>query len=130
VCDREGKRTLNLLLLSGRVSGTGVGGASGATSGGGGTTTGTDVQEQVLNILALKSLSDIRNYVLVFRSLAGAHLGEKGGPDGLDILDLCGLDQGLELVGLRILVSGLRRQLHLGDRTVMSTPSSARMRAA
>jgi phosphoribulokinase len=56
VCDREGKRTLNLGLLSGRVSGTGVGGASGGTSGGGGTTTGTDVQEQVLNILALKSL--------------------------------------------------------------------------
>ena len=63
-------------------------------------------------------------------SLVDAHLGEKGSPDGLDLLDLCGLDQGLELVGLRILVSDLRRQLHLGDRTVMSTPSSARMRAA
>jgi hypothetical protein len=29
-----------------------------------------------------------------------AHLGEQGGPDGLDLLDLCGLDEGLELVGL------------------------------
>ena len=32
--------------------------------------------------------------------LGSAHLGEQGRPDGLDILDLCGLDEGLELVGL------------------------------
>lgn len=35
-----------------------------------------------------------------FYSIAIAHLGEKGCPDGLNLLDLCGLDQGLELVGL------------------------------
>jgi hypothetical protein len=29
-----------------------------------------------------------------------AHLGEQGRPDGLDVLDLCGLDERLELVGL------------------------------
>jgi hypothetical protein len=30
----------------------------------------------------------------------GSYLGEDGSPDGLDLLDLSGLDQGLELVGL------------------------------
>jgi hypothetical protein len=29
-----------------------------------------------------------------------SNLGEKGCPDGLDLLELCGLDEGLELVGL------------------------------
>ena len=29
-----------------------------------------------------------------------AHLGEQSCPDGLDLLDLCGLDDRLELVGL------------------------------
>ena len=29
-----------------------------------------------------------------------AHLGEQGRPDGLNLLDLCGLDEGLKLVGL------------------------------
>lgn len=28
------------------------------------------------------------------------YLGEKGGPDGLDISDLCGGDESLELLGL------------------------------
>ena len=62
-----------------------------------------------------------------------AHLGEQGRPDGLDLLDLCGLDQGLELVGLGELAPAhLISHSHVGggDRTVISTPSSARMRAA
>jgi hypothetical protein len=65
MCDRREKRTLNLGLLSGRVSRTAIGGGSSATSSGSGTTAGTDVQEQVLDILALKSLSNIRNCILV-----------------------------------------------------------------
>jgi len=32
--------------------------------------------------------------------LFGSYLGEDGGPDGLNLLDLGGLDEGLELVGL------------------------------
>jgi hypothetical protein len=31
-----------------------------------------------------------------------SYLGEDGGPDGLNFLDLGGLDQGLELVGLNV----------------------------
>jgi len=73
--------TLLLLLLSGRgVSGTSSGGS--ATGGGGGTTTRADVQEQVLDVLALKGL------------------GEESGPDGLNLGDLGGGDERLELVGL------------------------------
>jgi hypothetical protein len=34
------------------------------------------------------------------RIVSRAHLGEESCPDGLDVLDLCGLDQRLELVGL------------------------------
>jgi hypothetical protein len=73
--------TLLLLLLSGRgVSGTSSGGS--ATGGGGGTTTRADVQEQVLDVLALEGL------------------GEESGPDGLNLGDLGGGDERLELVGL------------------------------
>jgi|SRR5690242_3719037 len=54
-------RTLGLLLLSGSsvTSSGGTGTASGSASGGGSTATGADVQEQVLDILALKSLSTV-----------------------------------------------------------------------
>lgn len=96
-------RTLSLLLLSGGSVASGVTAGSGSTtSSGGSTTTGADVQEQVLDILALESLeSCIRNPSPHLPSIANAHLGEKGGPDGLNLLDLCGLDQRLELVGLQ-----------------------------
>jgi hypothetical protein len=43
-----------------------------------------------------------------------AHLGEQGRPDGLDLLDLCGLDERLELVGLFKLAMVPQLQLHLG----------------
>jgi hypothetical protein len=55
-------RTLSLLLRGGlSVSGASSGTTSGSTSSGGSAATGADVQEQVLDILALKSLSTIRN---------------------------------------------------------------------
>ena len=63
--------TLNLLLLLGGLSGW-----SGGTSGGsswGGTTSGTDVQEEVLNILTLKGLfHDVSIHVLRFISSPAA----------------------------------------------------------
>jgi hypothetical protein len=50
-------RTLGLLLLSGSSVASGVTASSGSTTGSGGSTaTGADVQEQVLDILALESL--------------------------------------------------------------------------
>jgi len=61
--------------------------ASGSTTssrGSSGTTTGADVDEHVLQVLALESL------------------GEEGEPDGLDILDLSGSDERVDLVGLYI----------------------------
>jgi hypothetical protein len=74
--------TLLLLLLSGGgVRGT-TSSRGSATSGGGGTTTGTDVHEEVLDVLALEGL------------------GEESGPDGLNLGDLGGGDERLELVGL------------------------------
>ena len=99
-------RTLSLLLRSGlSVSAASSGTTSGSASSGGSTAAGADVQEQVLDILALKSLSSVRNYSPCRPSIANAHLGEQGGPDGLNVLDLCGLDQALELVGLRELAT-------------------------
>ena len=53
-----------------------------------------------LTSLPSRACSRIRNCVRCPSEFERAHLGEKGGPDGLDLLDLCGLDQGLELVGL------------------------------
>jgi len=103
-----GQRTL-LLLLSGSslVSSTT---SSGSTTGGGGSTaTGTDVHEKVLDILALESLYTIipsenrspgNERARVAGIIGGSYLGEDGSPDGLNILDLSGLDEGLELVGL------------------------------
>jgi len=72
---------LLLLLLNSLSSGVATSGTTSGTTGSGGTTTGTDVHEEVLDVLALESL------------------GEDGGPDGLDISDLSGGDEGLELVG-------------------------------
>ena len=34
------------------------------------------------------------------RNLGASYLGEKGSPDRLDLIDLSGLDEGLDLVGL------------------------------
>ena len=74
--------TLLGLLLSGGVSG-GSGTASGSTtSSGGGGATRADVKEEVLDVLALEGL------------------GEERGPDGLNLGNLGGGDQSLELVGL------------------------------
>lgn len=68
---------LLLLLLSGRGSGTASGG--GATSGGGGGR--ADVADKVHDVLALK------------------RLGEKAGPEGLE-LDVGGLEDGGDLLAL------------------------------
>ena len=74
--------TLLSLLLGGRIS-SGTRGTSGSTSSSrGGTTTRANVQEEVLDVLALEGL------------------GEERGPDGLDALNLGGGDERLELVGL------------------------------
>jgi hypothetical protein len=86
---------LLLLLSSWGISGSGVttGGGTTSSSSGGGTTT-TDVQEHVLEVLAIEGL------------------GEECAPDGLDIRDLGGSDEGLELVrlqGKRLLVRVLVR---------------------
>jgi hypothetical protein len=80
------KRTLFfllLLLLSCRRSIS----ASCSTTGGwgsGGTASRADVQEQVLDILALESL------------------GEELAPDGLDVRDFGSVDERFELVGLEV----------------------------
>jgi hypothetical protein len=73
--------TFFLLLLSGGSSGVTTSGG-GSTSSRGGGTSGTDVGEEVLDVLALKSL------------------GEDGSPDGLNFLNLGGSQESLELVGL------------------------------
>lgn len=71
--------TLLLLLLSSSLGG-GLGGTTSA--GGSGGATRANVGQELLDILALESLS------------------EDGSPDGLDFLDLSGTEEGLELVGL------------------------------
>ena len=64
------------------------------------------------------------------------YLGEEGGPDGLDIGDLCGADESLELLGLYARKNHVRKSQSVAfrgrgkGRTVISTPSSAKMRAA
>lgn len=106
-----GQRTLLLGLLRGSLVSSTT--SSGSTTGGrGGTTTGADVHEKVLDILALESLytqSSVRkskfqdiilNNGARIARMVGSYLGEDGGPDGLNLLDLSGLDEGLELVGL------------------------------
>jgi hypothetical protein len=124
-------RTLFLLLCCWRII-TASCGSTGTTSrwGSSSATAGADVQEQVLNILALESLSNYQKPCLVFSSLWRAHLGEESCPDGLDLLDLCGLDQRLELVGLALVSCCAHNGTQVFIRTVISTPSSARMRAA
>jgi len=78
-----GRLTLLLLLLGSLLSGTTSSRSTASSSrGSSGTTTGTDVQEQVLDVLALESL------------------GEEGGPDRLDVGDLGGGDQRIDLVSL------------------------------
>jgi hypothetical protein len=51
---------LGLLLSGGVLSGGTTGGSTTSSGGGGGTRAGTDVQEELLDILALKSLWDTR----------------------------------------------------------------------
>jgi hypothetical protein len=76
------RRTLFLLLngLNGTTSG-GTG-SGGSTSDSRGSTSGADVQEHVLDVLALKGL------------------GEERSPDRLNVGDTGSLDDGVELVGL------------------------------
>lgn len=74
--------TLLGLLLSGGVSGSSGTASGSTTSSGGGGTTRADVKEEVLDVLALEGL------------------GEERGPDGLNLRNLGGGDQSLELVGL------------------------------
>jgi hypothetical protein len=64
-----------------------------------------------------------------------AYLGEQRGPDGLNVVDTSSLDQGEELVGLVTqsvshTFNNPAQVLERIFRTVISTPSSARMRAA
>lgn len=76
--------TLLLGLLLRRLgSGFTTGSGSAARSGGSSrTASGADVQQQVLDVLALE------------------RLGEELAPDGLDLGNLGGSDEGLEFVGL------------------------------
>lgn len=76
--------SLLLLLLGGRslLSSSGTASSSSTGSRSGGSTTRADVQEHVLEVLALEGL------------------GEESAPDGLDVGDLGGGDERLELVGL------------------------------
>jgi hypothetical protein len=94
------KPTLLLLLLSSSLS-TGVTTSSTGSGSGGSTTTRADVQEEILDILALERLSTVLD--LRFHRICGriANLGEDRSPDGLNLGDAGSLDQGLELVGLR-----------------------------
>lgn len=111
------ERTLNLLLLSRGISGT-TGGGSTTGSGGGSSATRANVDEQVLDVLALQSLFCyiVSQMVLLCRNVRAhafgdlcaargglfrkSYLGEDGSPDGLDLSEASSLDQGLELVGL------------------------------
>lgn len=74
--------TLNLLLLLLLSSSLTTSGSTTGGGGSGGTTTGADVGQEVLDILALESL------------------GEELGPDRLNIRDVGGLDESVDLVGL------------------------------
>jgi len=76
--------TLSLLLLGLLSRGVARGSSSTTSSGGSGSgsTAGADVHQHVLDVLALEGL------------------GEQSGPDGLDIGDLGGGDESLELLGL------------------------------
>lgn len=73
---------LLLLLLVSSSLGGGTTSSRGSGGSGGSSTTGADVGQHLLDILALESL------------------GEDLGPDGLDLRDVGGLDQSVELVGL------------------------------
>jgi hypothetical protein len=75
---------LFFLLLSGSSSVTTSGGGSTASGSGSGSTSRADVGQEVLDVLALKSL------------------GEDGSPDGLNFLDLGSSQESLELVGLYV----------------------------
>lgn len=99
---QEEKHTLLLLLLLLLSGGLGTASSRSAAGGSGcGTSARANVQEQVLDVLALKSLSKyIRNPVVKAIGIFNAHLGEKGSPYRLNTVNLCGTDQSLELVGL------------------------------
>lgn len=132
ICVR-GEQRLSFLLTLLLLLNSGLGGSttssSGATgSGGSGTTSGSDVYEQILDVLALQSLcnrkkvssaiehvfwSRSRNFMTQFHRggessmLSGPYLGEDGSPDGLN-LDLSGGDESLELVGLNCREKSMR----------------------
>lgn len=97
------ERTLLLGLLLGLLGSTTGSGGSTTSRRGGSRATRADVQQKLLDVLALKRLSSCQNYHRIQnpRLLRAAYLGEQRRPDGLDIGDLSGGDQSLELVGLR-----------------------------
>lgn len=99
---REERTLLLGLLLGGLGLTTGSGGST-TSRRGGSRATGADVQQKLLDVLALKRLSSCQNYRRIQNPslLRAAYLGEQRRPDGLDIGDLSGGDQSLELVGLR-----------------------------
>lgn len=117
-------RLHTLLLLFGGGSSVAAGSGSGTAgrgTAGRGRAPGPNIQEQVLDVLALEGL------------------GEQRRPDGFNIGNACSLDERLYLVGLYFVglssagvrvckdEEGRRRK---GRPTVISIPSSARMRVA
>ena len=120
---RESKLTLNLLLLGLLSGGSATSSSTAGRGGGSGTTALADGGEEVLHVLALKSLqcnkkvpvsrpvrfrfsSSDRELIANSCMLFGySYLGEKRGPDRLNIDDVGGLDEGLDLVGLDCKVS-------------------------
>lgn len=95
-----------LLLLSGCLLSGGTASSGCATSSRGGTTSGTNVQEQVLDVLALESLFHYQFSGPWYELSGNAHLGEQRSPDGLNTLNLGSADESLELVGLGRLALG------------------------
>jgi hypothetical protein len=84
--ETEAHVLIGLLLLLNLLLSLGLGGgvSSGATSRGSGSgASGADVGQELLDVLTLEGP------------------GEDGRPDGLNLLDLSGRDEGLDLVGLK-----------------------------
>jgi hypothetical protein len=108
--------TFFLLLLSSSLGGSGSTGSSTANGSGGSSTAGADVGQEVLDVLALKSLKKESQCKRLSRSRAqifvplshkivakrwcSIYLGEEGSPDGLNIDELSSTEEGLDLVGL------------------------------
>jgi hypothetical protein len=109
--------TFFLLLLSSSLGGSGSTGSSTANGSGGSSTAGADVGQEVLDVLALKSLKKEKSqrkrlsrsraqifvplsHKIVAKRWCSIYLGEEGSPDGLNIDELSSTEEGLDLVGL------------------------------